>query len=93
MKVYWKTPKKVGAYFKDKLNELKGKHDKIVDVRGHGLMIGVELSENGAAYVDKLREMGFLINCTAGNVLRFVPPLIITEDEIDKFVEALDKAL
>ena len=85
--------KKVGAYFKDKLNELKEKHDKIIDVRGHGLMIGVELSENGAAYVDKLREMGFLINCTAGNVLRFVPPLIITEDEIDKFVEALDKAL
>ena len=56
-------------------------------------MIGVELSENGAAYVDKLREMGFLINCTAGNVLRFVPPLIITEDEIDKFVEVLDEAL
>ena len=75
------------------LNELKEKHDKIVDVRGHGLMIGVELSENGAGYVDKLREMGFLINCTAGNVLRFVPPLIITNEEIDKFVEALDKAL
>ena len=53
----------------------------------------VELSENGAGYVDKLREMGFLINCTAGNVLRFVPPLIITNEEIDKFVEALDKAL
>lgn len=85
--------KKVGAYFKDKLNELKEKHDKIVDVRGHGLMIGVELSESGAGYVDKLREMGFLINCTAGNVLRFVPPLIITNEEIDKFVEALDKAL
>ena len=85
--------KKVGAYFKDKLNELKEKHDKIVDVRGHGLMIGVELSESGAGYVDKLREMGFLINCTAGNVLRFVPTLIITNEEIDKFVEALDKAL
>ena len=85
--------KKVGAYFKDKLNELKEKHDKIVDVRGHGLMIGVELSESGAGYVDKLREMGFLINCTAGNVLRFVPPLIITNEEIDEFVEALDKAL
>ena len=88
-----KLEKQFKQVYEDKLNELKGKHDKIVDVRGHGLMIGVELSENGAAYVDKLREMGFLINCTAGNVLRFVPPLIITEDEIDKFVEALDKAL
>ena len=59
----------------------------------HLLHLHLELSESGAGYVDKLREMGFLINCTAGNVLRFVPPLIITNEEIDKFVEALDKAL
>ena len=81
----------VGDYF---ISELK-KLDKevIADVRGKGLMVGVELTKPGAEYVDKLRQAGFLINCTAGNVLRFVPPLIITKSEIDKFVKALDEIL
>lgn len=81
----------VGEYF---LSELK-KLDKeiIADVRGLGLMAGVELTKPGAEYVDKLREAGFLINCTAGNVLRFSPPLIITKEEIDAFVKALDEIL
>lgn len=81
----------VGEYF---LSELK-KLDKeiIADVRGLGLMAGVELTKPGAEYVDKLREAGFLINCTAGNVLRFLPPLIITKEEIDAFVKALDEIL
>ena len=81
----------VGDYF---LAELK-KLDKeiIADVRGKGLMVGIELTKPGAEYVDKLREAGFLINCTADKVLRFVPPLIITKDEIDEFVKALDEIL
>ena len=81
----------VGEYF---LNELK-KLDKdiIADVRGKGLMVGVELTKPGAEYVDKLREAGFLINCTADKVLRFVPPLIITKAEIDEFVNALNEIL
>ena len=81
----------VGEYF---ISELK-KLDKeiIADVRGSGLMVGLELAKPGAEYVDKLREAGFLINCTAGNVLRFVPPLIITKEEIDEFVKALDEIL
>ena len=81
----------VGDYF---IGELK-KLDKeiIADVRGKGLMVGLELTEPGAEYVDKLREKGFLINCTADKVLRFVPPLIITKDEIDEFVKALDEIL
>lgn len=81
----------VGEYF---IGELK-KLDKeiIADVRGKGLMVGLELTKPGAEYVDKLREAGFLINCTAGNVLRFVPPLIITKAEIDEFVKALDEIL
>ena len=81
----------VGDYF---ISELK-KLDKevIADVRGKGLMVGVELTKPGAEYVDKLRQAGFLINCTAGIVLRFVPPLIITKAEIDKFVKALDEIL
>ena len=81
----------VGEYF---ISELK-KLDKeiIADVRGKGLMVGLELTKPGAEYVDKLREAGFLINCTSGNVLRFVPPLIITKEDIDVFVKALDEIL
>lgn len=82
---------KIGEYF---ISELK-KLDKeiIADVRGKGLMVGLELKEPGAEYVDKLREAGFLINCTSGNVLRFVPPLIISKKEIDEFIKALDEIL
>ena len=81
----------VGEYF---ISELK-KLDKeiIADVRGKGVMVGLELTKPGAEYVDKLREAGFLINCTASKVLRFVPPLIITKAEIDEFVKALDEIL
>ena len=81
----------VGEYF---ISELK-KLDKeiIADVRGKGLMVGIELTKPGAEYVDKLREAGFLINCTADKVLRFVPPLTITKSEIDQFVKALDEIL
>ncbi|MBQ6511731.1 acetylornithine transaminase [Methanobrevibacter sp.] len=83
--------KEVGEYF---ISELK-KLDKeiIADVRGKGLMVGLELTKPGAEYVDKLREAGFLINCTSGNVLRFVPPLIITKEDIDVFVKALNEIL
>ena len=57
------------------------------------MMVGIELTKPGAEYVDKLREAGFLINCTADKVLRFVPPLTITKSEIDQFVKALDEIL
>jgi acetylornithine/N-succinyldiaminopimelate aminotransferase len=81
----------VGQYFIDELKKLD--KDVIADVRGVGLMVGLELTKPGAEYVDKLREAGFLINCTSGNVLRFVPPLTITKEEIDEFVKALDENL
>ena len=81
----------VGDYFISELKKLD--KDVIADVRGKGLMVGLELTKPGAEYVDKFREAGFLINCTAGNVLRFVPPLIITKAEIDEFVKALDEIL
>lgn len=81
----------VGKYFIEKLKALD--KDIIADVRGKGLMVGLELKEPGAKYVDKLREAGFLINCTADKVLRFVPPLIITKEDIDEFVNALDEIL
>ena len=81
----------VGDYFVEELKKLD--KEIIADVRGKGLMVGLELTEPGAEYVDKLREKGFLINCTADKVLRFVPPLIITKEDIDEFVKALDEIL
>ena len=81
----------VGDYFLSELKKLN--KDTVADVRGKGLMIGVELTKPGAEYVDKFRQAGFLINCTAGNVLRFVPPLIINKAEIDEFIKAFDEIL
>ena len=85
--------KEMGQYLKDELEKIKENHDVIAEVRGCGLMVGIELTEPGAKYVDKLREKGFLINCTADKVLRLVPPLIIKKEEIDEFVKALDETL
>ena len=81
----------VGEYFVSELKKLD--KDIIAEVRGVGLMVGIELTKPGGEYVDKLREAGFLINCTAGNVLRLVPPLTITKQDIDEFVKALDENL
>ena len=81
----------VGDYFISELKKLD--KDVIAEVRGKGLMVDLELTKPGAEYVDKLREAGFLINCTADKVLRFVPPLIITKEEVDEFVKALDEIL
>ena len=85
--------KNFGEYLKDELVKLTEKHDIIKEIRGCGLMVGIELTKPGAEYVDKLREKGFLINCTAGNVLMLGPPLIITNEQIDIFIKALDETL
>lgn len=80
-----------GKYFIRKLENLKEKYNFIKDVRGLGLMIGVELEFNGAEIVKKMLEKGFLINCTSDTVLRFLPPLIVEKRHIDDLVNALDE--
>lgn len=83
-----------GAYFKNKLEQLQAKYpDKVADVRGRGLILGMELLKPGAGIVEHCLKNSVIINCTAGNVIRLVPPLVVSEEEIDKVVEALDKAL
>lgn len=82
-----------GAYFKNKLETLKGKHESIEEVRGVGLMIGVEMNFECGSLVDEMRENGIIANCTAGNVLRFVPPLVISKEQIDSVVSILDGVL
>jgi predicted acetylornithine/succinylornithine family transaminase len=86
---------KTGEYFKKRLEDLADKHRCVQDVRGLGLILGMELTTKQAAEnaVVKARERGFLINCTAEKVLRFVPPLIVERGQIDQLVETLDKIL
>ena len=82
---------KMGDYFITKLKNLKDKYPFIKEIRGMGLMIGMELSFNGGDIVKKMLEKGYLINCTSDTVLRFLPPLIVKKEHIDELVDALDE--
>jgi len=84
---------KVGFYFKKKLQALQEKHPVIKDVRGFGLLIGVELKIEGDVVVKACQEKGFLINCIQDSILRLAPPLIIQKTDIDVFVNCLDEVL
>ena len=83
----------MGAYFMARLEDLKKRHACIKQVRGLGLIIGVELDRPGAPVLDACVQRGFLINCAQEKVLRFVPPLVVTKKEIDQLIEALDTVL
>ncbi len=80
----------VGEYFRSRLEGLKKKYPIIKDVRGKGLILGMELALDGGSIVKEMMQRGFLINCTMGNVLRFLPPLIVTKEEIDPMLEVLE---
>lgn len=85
---------KMGEYFTDKLNKLKNKHRIITEVRGKGLMIGVQLAAPIAVKLKKkFLEQGFLIGSVGDNIIRMLPPLIISKDDIDMYIAALDKVL
>jgi predicted acetylornithine/succinylornithine family transaminase len=79
----------LGKHFVNGLKSLKSKYPFIKDVRGKGLLIGLELDFDGKEIVTECLKQGFLINCTVNTVLRFIPPLIISEEEIDRLVNAL----
>lgn len=79
----------LGKHFITGLETLKARHGFIKDVRGKGLLIGIELDFDGKEIVTECLRQGFLINCTMNTVLRFIPPLIISEEEIDRLVNAL----
>jgi acetylornithine/succinyldiaminopimelate/putrescine aminotransferase len=76
-----------------RLGELQRKFSFIQEVRGKGLILGMELKRDGGSIVKEMMEKGFLINCTMGNVLRFLPPLIVTQGEVDQLIEALEETL
>ncbi len=82
---------KLGNYFMAKLRELDCRC--IVEVRGLGLIIGLEIEGDGAKVAKLCQEQGLLINCIGGKTLRFLPPLIIEEEHIDLAVSVLQEAL
>ncbi len=88
-----KYVQEVGDYFLKQLLGLKQKHASIVDVRGKGLMLAMELQQSGKEVVQKGMAEGLLLNCTQDKILRFVPPLIISRAEIDFAIHVLDKIL
>jgi len=85
--------KQTGDYFFGKLNALAVRYPQIVDVRGKGLMIGVEMRDPVAPVIEKLIDAGIVCGPAGPNVLRFIPPLIVTAAEIDKVVTILDGIL
>ena len=84
---------RVGGYFHLELNALARKHACIKEVRGVGLMLGVELHVPGKQVVLDAMAQGLLINCTHDTVLRFLPPYIITEKEVDQAVRIVGRLL
>lgn len=83
-----------GAYFKSELEKLQAKYpNKVKEVRGCGLLLGMELVKEGRPVVESCLQEHVIVNCTSGNVIRLVPPLIVAKEEIDAVVAALDKAL
>lgn len=85
--------KVMGAYLLNKLNALKEKFDCITDVRGSGLMIGIELNIEGKPVYEECFNRGLIINCTQGNVLRLMPALNVTKKQANKALHILEEAL
>lgn len=83
-----------GYYFKEGLKKLLTKYpEKLKEVRGIGLMLGLECFDDVASYVEKAQNKGLLIGTAGKNVLRFVPPLIISETEIDQALAILEQVI
>lgn len=84
---------RVGAHFEQRLQELASRHPEIRDVRGAGVMRGIELDRDAAAIVPAGLKHGVVVNRTSENVIRMLPPYVITEAELDEGLARLEKAL
>ena len=85
--------RKTGDYFLKELKKLEKMHALINDVRGKGLMLAVTLNMEAAEIVRECMQKGLLINSTGGKTLRFVPPLIITNKDVDQAVDILNEVM
>jgi len=84
---------RMGEYLVERINELKKKKPIIKEIRGKGLMIGIELAIPGKDIVEKCFKERLLINCTHDKVLRVMPGMIVTKKQIDKAIGILDRAM
>lgn len=84
---------RVGDYFRSGLDRLANRYDTVEAVRGRGLLLALKLTVEGTGLVNGCLERGFVINCIQGDVLRFAPPLVIREAEIDALIDCLDELL
>jgi predicted acetylornithine/succinylornithine family transaminase len=82
-----------GAYLGQKFQDLKSRFPVVEEVRGLGLMWGMQLSQDGTPVVTACRERGLLVNCTQGNVIRLLPPLVVEKAELDRGMAILAQAL
>jgi acetylornithine/succinyldiaminopimelate/putrescine aminotransferase len=82
-----------GDYLQKALLKLMAGFPVIRQVRGLGLMWGLELAQDGAPLVAACRERGVLVNCTQGNVVRLLPPLIVSTEELNRGLQVLEEAL
>lgn len=82
-----------GRHLETRLRALAAERNDVIDVRGRGLMFGIELSRPARPVVDAALAAGVVLNATAGTVVRFLPPLTVTTDEIDEGTAVLAKAL
>ena len=88
-----KNAEESGEYLREKLQVLKNKYNFIKDIRGIGLMLGIEVDVDPKEIINKAMENGLLLVGAGESVIRFVPPLIITKNEIDEAIYILDKTL
>jgi len=82
-----------GEYLFAALRALAEKHPKIVEVRGRGLMAGIECADPVAPAISALLDAGIICGPAGPNVIRFLPPLIVSEDDIDRAADTLDRVL
>jgi acetylornithine/N-succinyldiaminopimelate aminotransferase len=82
-----------GAFLQERLADLQSRSAIIKEVRGLGLMWGLELSQEGAPVVAACRERGLLVNCTQGNVIRLLPPLVVSTKELEIGLSILGEAV
>jgi acetylornithine/N-succinyldiaminopimelate aminotransferase len=84
----------LGLYLKKELARIKDSYpQKIKEVRGKGFMVGVELNFEGGKVVELMREKKILVNCTNGNVIRLLPPLILNRENLDMFLSGFEETI
>ena len=82
-----------GRRLRERLERMAAEYEEIVEVRGDGLMYGMEMTVPGRPIVEEVLRRGVMINSVQGNVLRFLPPLILSEAQVDQAMDVLDEVL